>query len=104
MAPGAVSVVYAKGSKFDWDYYVGKHMPLVQAKWAKYGLKSWRVARYTNDEAPYQAQAWLEFEKLDQWATAASSPEAGEIFGDVPNFTDAKAEPLVGTEVGSASW
>ncbi|KAK5626309.1 hypothetical protein RRF57_002024 [Xylaria bambusicola] len=40
-------------------------MPLVQKLWAPYGLKSWKVAQYDNEGAPYIVQAWLEWESKD---------------------------------------
>ncbi|KAI1380549.1 hypothetical protein F4677DRAFT_262327 [Hypoxylon crocopeplum] len=104
MAPVAVSFVYPMGAKFDMEYYMKTHMPLVQEKWSKYGLKSWKVAHYTNEEATYCVQAWLEFDDLSQWGTAAASSEGTEIFDDVPNFTDAKPSTLVGVVTGGESW
>ncbi|KAL7622581.1 hypothetical protein AAE478_008088 [Parahypoxylon ruwenzoriense] len=104
MALTTVSVVYPAGTKFDMAYYIATHMPLVQAKWTKYGLKSWKVAQYTNDESPYSVQAWLEFEDLEQWGKAASGPEGKEIFADIPNFCDKSPSTLVGTVTGGQSW
>ena len=37
------AVIYEKGTDFKMDYYLSTHMPLVQEKWAPYGLKSWKV-------------------------------------------------------------
>lgn len=104
MAPTVVSVVYPMGSKFDMDYYLNHHMPLVQEKWAPFGLKSWKIAEYTNKESPYSVIAWLEFEGQEQQAKAFASEVAKQVFGDIPNFTDGKASTLVGNVLESASW
>ncbi|CAJ2505467.1 Uu.00g128610.m01.CDS01 [Anthostomella pinea] len=100
MAPHNISVIYPAGTKFDMDYYLKSHMPLVQKKWAPYGLTSWKVAHYTNEGAPYVVQAWLEFGSADQWAKASASPEAKEVMGDIPNFSDKQPAMLIGDVVG----
>ncbi|KAI1400124.1 hypothetical protein F4819DRAFT_385577 [Hypoxylon fuscum] len=99
-----VSVCYPAGAKIDMDYYLKHHMPLVQAKWAQYGLKSWKVAQYTNEGAVYAVQAWLEFESSEQWAKAESSPEGKEIFENIPKFSDKAPSKLIGVVAGSQSW
>lgn len=46
-------VIYEKGTDFKMDYYLKTHMPLVQEKWAEFGLKSWKVRqRHTQEHAP----------------------------------------------------
>lgn len=46
-----MTVVYPakEGAKFDMDYYLKSHMPLVEKTWKSYGLKSVRN-HYTGDE------------------------------------------------------
>ncbi|KAI1763356.1 hypothetical protein GGR53DRAFT_369363 [Hypoxylon sp. FL1150] len=104
MASTVVSVVYPKGAKFDMDYYLSHHMPLVRSKWTQFGLKSWKVAQYTNEESPYSVIAWLEFEDADHWGKAAASSEGKGIFDDIPNFTDGKATVLIGDVKKFESW
>ncbi|KAH9907526.1 hypothetical protein F4778DRAFT_722317 [Xylariomycetidae sp. FL2044] len=96
MAPATVSVIYPAGTKFDMDYYLATHMPLVQAKWAPFGLKGWKVAHYTNEDAPYCVQAIMEWEDASNWAKASGGQEAKEIFDDVAKFSDKKPSVLVG--------
>ncbi len=43
----SVTVFYenVEDATFDLDYYLAKHMPLVAAKFAPYGIKGWRVLK-----------------------------------------------------------
>ncbi|KAI1500907.1 hypothetical protein F5X99DRAFT_384839 [Biscogniauxia marginata] len=104
MAPTTtVSVAYPAGTKFNMDYYLKSHMPLVQSKWTPYGLKVWRVAQYDNAESPYVVQAWLEFENAEGWAKASGGAEAKDIFGDIVNFSDKEPIVLVGVITGAVT-
>ncbi|RWA11334.1 hypothetical protein EKO27_g3786 [Xylaria grammica] len=85
------------------DLYLLK-MPLVQKLWAPVGLKSWRVAEYTNTGAPYAFQAWLEWESDKHADEGVNSAAGATIFADVPNFSDQAAAVLSGQQIGSASW
>ncbi|KAI1458749.1 hypothetical protein F4805DRAFT_456463 [Annulohypoxylon moriforme] len=98
-----VCVAYKAGGKFDMDYYLKTHMPLVQKTWASFGLKSWKVAQYTNPDSIYAVVAWLEFEEQSQWEKASTAPEAGPVFADIPNFSDVAPDKLIGTLTGSAT-
>lgn len=42
--PFLVTVLYPQG-KFDLDYYLKTHMPLVESTWAPKGLTDWKVAK-----------------------------------------------------------
>ncbi|KAI1758216.1 hypothetical protein F4782DRAFT_477073 [Xylaria castorea] len=99
-----LSVVYEKGVTFDIDYYLTKHMPLVQKMWAPYGLKGWKVAQYTSPDAPYAFQAWLEWESKEAADKAVSSSDGATVFADVPKYSDKPAVSMGGEQVGSASW
>lgn len=82
-----VTVLYPQGTTFNKDYYKSTHMPLVADKWGKFGLKSWKVI-YFPDDAPYTVQATLEWDNIKQFQEAASAPEAKDVLGDVPNFSN----------------
>ncbi|KAI0483505.1 hypothetical protein F4859DRAFT_400775 [Xylaria cf. heliscus] len=99
-----LSVVYPEGAKFNMDYYLKTHMPLVQKTWAPYGLKSWKVSHYTNPKAPYVVQAWLEWESKEHADKGTASTDGKAVFGDISNFSDKSPAVLSGEQVGSASW
>jgi uncharacterized protein (TIGR02118 family) len=88
-----VSVMYQIGSanRFDLDYYLKTHMPLVSSLWQPMGLKEARVLHGTGSPgggpAAFHVIALLDFDSLDQFKAAVDAHGAA-IFGDIPNFTD----------------
>lgn len=80
------------GSKFDLDYYLQKHIPLVKQRWSSMGLEEVRLVKGlgTADGAdpPYRIIALLFFRSMEDFQAAAAK-HAPEILGDVANFTDA---------------
>ena len=91
-----VSVMYpATGKKFDLDYYLNKHVPMVQRLWGPLGLKGAQVLRGTgapSGAATYQLMALLDFGSLAQFQEAAKQ-HGKEVMGDIANFTD--VQPVV---------
>lgn len=91
-----VSVMYpATGKKFDLDYYLNKHVPMVRRLWGPLGLKGAQVLRGTgapNGGATYQLMALLDFGSLAQFQEAAKQ-HGKEVMGDIANFTD--VQPVV---------
>ncbi|KAI1811986.1 hypothetical protein GGS20DRAFT_560254 [Poronia punctata] len=96
-----VVVVYPAEAKFDMEYYLSSHMPLVQKSWAPQGLRGWKVAQYSSPDSPYSVQAWLEWESKEHSEKGFASAEAKEVFGDIPNFTD--KQPVVASGELAAS-
>ena len=90
-----VSVMYPAGPRFDMDYYLGHHMPLVRERWSPMGLHEAKVVKGTGTPdgaaAPFQVMALLTFESVDAFGKAAAA-HGEEIFGDIPKFTDAQAQ------------
>ena len=88
-----VSVMYPGGSgtRFDMNYYLKTHMPLVSERWSPKGLHEYKVVRgvATPDGTPppFQVMALLRFASADAFKAAADA-DGEEIFGDIPNFTD----------------
>lgn len=88
-----VSVMYAHNpnAKFDMNYYVTKHMPMVKQKVGA-ALKSIEVEQGLSGGAPGSAPAYVAtghmyFESVEAFQ-AAFLPHRKEISADVPNYTD----------------
>lgn len=41
--PGIATIFYPASTKFDLDYYVNKHMPMVLNKWSGIGLSRYII-------------------------------------------------------------
>ena len=94
-----VSVLYPKsgaGGRFDRDYYLQTHIPLVKERWTGMGLENVQLLRALGtpdgSESPYQVVALLSFRSIEDFQAAAAA-HAPEIFADIPNFTD--VQPVV---------
>ena len=93
-----VSVLYPNktDSKFDMNYYLSRHMPMVQQKLGP-ACKSMAVEQGIAGGAPgapaiYVALGHLYFDSTDSFQTAFT-PHASAIMGDIPNYTD--IEPII---------
>lgn len=88
-----VSVMYANtpGARFDFDYYVNKHIPLVKARLGA-ACKGCTVDRGMAGGEPGAPATYIAighvFGDTIEALQAAYEPYAAEIMGDVPNFTD----------------
>jgi len=87
-----VSVMYphTEGAKFDLDYYLKQHMPLVKRKCGP-ALRGATVDKGVAGGAPGAAAAYvcighLMFDSVDAFQKTMAA--AGkELMGDIPNFT-----------------
>jgi uncharacterized protein (TIGR02118 family) len=91
-----VGVFYPQSAKFDWDYYINKHTPMV-GKLMGSALKKVEIDKGVAGGAPgtsatYQAVCLLHCDSIESFQ-AAFGPHAAEIMGDIPNYTD--AQPMV---------
>jgi uncharacterized protein (TIGR02118 family) len=95
-----VSVMYPPSGRFDFDYYMKSHIPLVQARCAGSGLSGAQVlkgaAGADGGGPPYQMIALLSFASLEAFQGAMQAHGA-EIMGDVPRFTDAQPAIQINT-------
>jgi uncharacterized protein (TIGR02118 family) len=87
-----VSVVYhlASGQKFDLDYYMKSHVPLVGSLLGPCGLKGTQFLHGTGSPsgpARIKLIALLEFDSLAAFG-AAMDKHGAAIMGDIANFTD----------------
>lgn len=88
-----VAVQYPRsgGAKFDMDYYVNKHMPMVAERCGD-ALKGMTIlsgmtAGMSGEPSANIAVGTLTFESVDAFG-AAMGPHMPEIMGDIPNYTD----------------
>jgi uncharacterized protein (TIGR02118 family) len=88
-----VSVLYPNkpGAKFDMDYYVNKHFPLVKARLGS-AVKNVAVEQGIAGAGPGTSAAFIAMGHLYcdsvEAFQAAFGPHAAEIMGDIPNYTD----------------
>ena len=99
-----VSVLYPSGvgSKFDMDYYLQRHIPMVQrrlgAPLKRVAVERGLVGGAPGAPPPYLAAAHLYFESVEAFQ-GAFAPHAEPILSDVPNYTN--TTPLIQiSEVG----
>ena len=93
-----VSVLYPNtdGAKFDMDYYLNKHTPMVKQKLGA-ALKSVAIEAGIAGAAPgsqptYRVLCHLGFDSVESF-NKAFAPHAQDIMGDIPNYTD--VQPVV---------
>jgi uncharacterized protein (TIGR02118 family) len=87
-----VSYPNKPGARFDVDYYLNNHCPMVMNRLGPYGMKSWSVDQGMAGFAPgspaeYLIQAHINFEILEG-LQAGMAAEAPGILADIPNYTD----------------
>ncbi len=80
------------GARFDRDYYVATHLPLVRDRLKPHGLID-ATGYFPDQPGAWRAMAVLTFRDADARAAALASPDAAPIFADIPNFTDLQAVP-----------
>ena len=88
-----VSVMYPNtpGARFDHEYYRDQHMPMVKARMGnhcKYYTVDKGLAGGTPDApATYVGMCHIFCESVEAFQ-AGFGPNAEEILGDIPNYTD----------------
>jgi uncharacterized protein (TIGR02118 family) len=88
-----VSVMYpnAPGRKFDWKYYLEKHMAAVRQLLDAYNARA-EVDRGIGSAqpgtlAPFVAVCHMYYKNIEDLQKVMS--QAGDMNNDIPNFTDA---------------
>ena len=90
-----VSVLYPSkpGSRFDMDYYLQVHMPMAKrllgAAIHTVSVEIGIAGEAPGDPAPYAAIAGFTCDSVEAFI-AAFLPAAGQLQGDIPNYTDIK--------------
>lgn len=70
------------------DYYLSSHMKTVAKHWGPYGLKSWTVIQFReNDPSGQHVQAVMLWESIQAFEKAFEA-RIPEIVNDRPNYTD----------------
>lgn len=95
----SLQVIYpAEGdTTFDMDYYLGTHMPMVDAHMGtniQQVLVTRGVAGGPDTPPGFHAIATMTF--ADQEALDAAMAAAGPVIDDISNFTNAKPQMLIG--------
>jgi len=88
-----LSVMYPRteGTRFDLDYWVDKHIPMIQAHCGD-SLRAAAVdaglaGGMAGEPSAFYGSAHLTFESLESM-NAALAPHLAETMGDLPNYTD----------------
>ena len=93
-----VSVMYPNdpNKKFDMDYYLNKHMPVLHEKLDPISLVKAEIdkglgSRGENTPPPYRVICHMYFNTMEDFQKIL--PYEEELFADVPNYTN--IEPVV---------
>ena len=94
-----VSILYPSGpgKKFDMDYYLNRHIPMVSGILQPLGMVKAEADRglgtaQPGAPAPFVAAAHLYFQTVEAFQQAFG-PHAAEMTADIPNYTD--IEPVI---------
>lgn len=92
-----VNVFYpaSQNARFDFDYYTGRHLPMVKERLQPLGLLAITVDKGVSGLAPGSPAAYLvvtslQFGSLEALQQSLAAHGA-EILGDIPNYTDVQA-------------
>jgi uncharacterized protein (TIGR02118 family) len=88
-----VTVLYPNGAgaKFDMNYYVTKHLPMVRERCGPacrgIAAESGVSGGAPGSAAPYIAVGYLSFDSVPAFQQAFA-PHVAEIMGDIPHYTN----------------
>ena len=98
-------VCYRKNVRFDENYYLTKHLPLVGRIMQPYDVKAVEVMRVTatpDGSAPvYQMMFSAHFESVAAATRALQSAEFGQALADIPNYYDGAPDVMIGELIGA---
>ncbi len=77
-------------TRFNREYYVRTHLPLVMKAWGAYGLETAAAFFPSSDGAGTIAVCICGFRDDAAIRAALASPGTGGVMADVKNFTDAE--------------
>lgn len=102
-----IAAVYlrSEGKKFDMDYYINIHLPVVCKKFAPYGLSKIEVDKPLESPggkpSPFFAIGYLYFPTLKHFQEAYASA-GSEVIADIAKYTDVLPMIQVGEIKGVA--
>ena len=76
-------------TRFDRDYFISTHLPLVLEAWGAYGLETAAAFFPTGDGAGTIAIAVCRFRDEAAIAASLDSPQTDRVMADIKCFTDA---------------
>ena len=83
-------------ARFDMNYYIEKHMPMVKSKIGSscigFTVDAGLAGGAPGSHAPYMAIGSLTFESLEVFGSVMAEHGA-EIMADIPNYTD--SQPVI---------
>lgn len=79
--------------KFDMEYYLSGHMPLIHKAWSPFGMKSWSINQLPDPDPmgqspPYRVQTTIYWEKPEDFTAALNGPMKDECAEDVKKFSN----------------
>ena len=99
-------VCYKGGVRFDENYYISNHLPLVGGILGA-AIRNVEVVKMTSagdgSAAPYQIMFSAYFESPAALQTARQHPRMPELLDDVKNFYDGVPELLIGEVIALPS-
>ncbi len=90
--------MYARGGKFNFDYYVNKHMKLVHKLLDPFGLVKAEVDKGVGD-GPFTAIGHLVFKSAEDMQKGLQAHDP-ELAADLVNFSDIKPQFQVSEIIG----
>lgn len=89
-------VLYPASSRFDFDYYKNKHLPMLRELWGPVGMESVTASKgvsglFPGTPAKYTAMAILTFTSGEALQKALKEG-GGQVISDIANYTDAQPE------------
>ena len=86
-----------EGTRFDYDYYFGTHMKMVEDHMGAHIAEAFAtrgVSGPPGQPAPFHAIATMKF--ADQAALNEALGASGPVMADIPNFTNSEPQVMVG--------
>lgn len=92
--------------KFNMDYYLSGHLPIIERLWGPYGLKSWKINQFQNPcpltgaTPPYLVQTTCTFDTFENFKLALENGSE-ESKADLDNFSNVFPQIWIGEGVKS---